>query len=882
MNDVKTNEKKLIIYFSGTHWDREWYQSRVGYRYKLVKVVDELIDYLERHEEFRTFYFDAQTVVLEDYCEARPENRDRLTKLIGDGRIVVGPWYCMPDEFLVSGEALIRNLLTGHKLAKRYGAAEAWKNGYVCDIFGHIAQLPQIFNGFGIENAVLGRGTNESDTRAFFNWISPSGNKLTVFKLQDMGGYGGFAMEVCGQRQKGRELDAEDPEFRKAARAYIDHALEYSPVKATVIFDAMDHEPVHTKTPDYIEEIKKMYPDCEVEHGNIERAFEIAKKGVLESKKGELIATAPKKVLHLFLITNTLSARYDLKKRNDACQAKLEKNLEPLMFFAAESGFVPQGNFMEFAWKNLLQVQAHDSICGCSVDRVHADMQYNYSQAESVYETLLSEYAQHLTGEFRILGKDGCDGFSVFNPMPYETETSLTLRLPIAQDYEKYFEGFGYEKICAFRLCDEQDDEIPYRIEKFETNRTIRTCSEAVDCCDMYTITFRAKLRGMGMTRFHLLKSHAPVRFRTPAAAHGTLENGYIRAQINRDGTIKLYDKKTSVTYDGLLRFEDDGEIGDGWFSVRPKCGSLTVGAAAESLEILSCNETGSSLLVNLRMKLPVRAENTISGIRRSEVKEDLNIRAFVTLNSGERFLRVKVVAENNVRDHRLKAVFPTFTDSETYTVNQSFCFVERRAGVDEATLGWKEPDQLEKNTAGIVVRRDAEGRGLAVVAAGGLHECACDRNAESSIDLTLYRCFEKTYTTNGESDGELLGNLEFDFCIAPVDETVSDASLQRLQDMQKIYFTPIIGCDCDIRGSLLNIDNGDICFSALKPAENGNAQILRLYNPTDGEEECALDIGFTYQSVKKCNLLEEPLEDVLPERLKIKAYEIVTLRIER
>ena len=137
-----------IFYINSTHWDREWYVPFQNFRYNLVEMVDGLLNILENDSSYRMFCFDGQTIALEDYLEVAPENADRLGKLIRDGRLLIGPWYVMPDEFLVSGESLIRNLVQGHAIARKWGV-EAWKYGYVCDIFGHIAQLPQILNGFG-------------------------------------------------------------------------------------------------------------------------------------------------------------------------------------------------------------------------------------------------------------------------------------------------------------------------------------------------------------------------------------------------------------------------------------------------------------------------------------------------------------------------------------------------------------------------------------------------------------------------------------------------------------------------------------------------------------------------------------------------------------
>ena len=62
----------------------------------------------------------------------------------------------MLDEFLVSGEAIIRNLQCGFAIAKEWQTS-AMKSGYVVDLFGHNSQFPQLLKGFGIDHAVAGR-----------------------------------------------------------------------------------------------------------------------------------------------------------------------------------------------------------------------------------------------------------------------------------------------------------------------------------------------------------------------------------------------------------------------------------------------------------------------------------------------------------------------------------------------------------------------------------------------------------------------------------------------------------------------------------------------------------------------------------------------------
>ncbi|MFL5626015.1 MAG: alpha-mannosidase, partial [Ktedonobacteraceae bacterium] len=176
-----------IILVPHTHWDREWYQTFQQFRIRLVRTIDKLLDILDRDDKFRHFMLDGQTIVLDDYLEVRPEQEERLKKYTQTGRIQVGPWYLQPDEFLVSGEALIRNLQIGLQRAAEF--ATPMRIGYVPDCFGHIAQLPQILRGFGIDNAVFWRGVGSDAHKSEFYWAAPDGTRVLVIHLAAPVGY---------------------------------------------------------------------------------------------------------------------------------------------------------------------------------------------------------------------------------------------------------------------------------------------------------------------------------------------------------------------------------------------------------------------------------------------------------------------------------------------------------------------------------------------------------------------------------------------------------------------------------------------------------------------------------------------------------------------
>ena len=153
-------EKKTLHIIPHSHWDREWYMGFERHRMRLVELFDTLIEVMENDPEYRYYHMDGQFVVIEDYLEVRPSMRERLLKLIKEDRIQVGPWYILQDEYLISGESNVRNMLYGIKFCKEIGA-DPVMCGYFPDAFGNIAQAPQIVRGFGIDNAVFGRGVSE-------------------------------------------------------------------------------------------------------------------------------------------------------------------------------------------------------------------------------------------------------------------------------------------------------------------------------------------------------------------------------------------------------------------------------------------------------------------------------------------------------------------------------------------------------------------------------------------------------------------------------------------------------------------------------------------------------------------------------------------------
>ncbi len=167
---------RRVVLVPHTHWDREWYKSYQEFRLNLVDMFDALVPLLESDDGYPYFMLDGQVAVVDDYLEVRPGTEDRLRALAAAGRIGMGPWYILMDEFLASGETIIRNLQMGLLRGASFGGT--MDIGYLPDMFGHIAQMPQILRLGGFTHAVVWRGVPSAVTKSGFFWEAPDGSTV--------------------------------------------------------------------------------------------------------------------------------------------------------------------------------------------------------------------------------------------------------------------------------------------------------------------------------------------------------------------------------------------------------------------------------------------------------------------------------------------------------------------------------------------------------------------------------------------------------------------------------------------------------------------------------------------------------------------------------
>jgi alpha-mannosidase len=395
-----------IIIVPHTHWDREWYQTFQQFRIRLVHTVDKLLDILDRDPNFTHFMLDGQTIVLDDYLEVRPEQEEHLKQYTRSGRVQVGPWYIQPDEFLVSGESLIRNLQVGLQRAAEFG--NPMRVGYVPDCFGHIAQMPQILRGCRIDNAVYWRGVGSEAHKSEFYWAAPDGTKVLVIHLADARGY-----------SNARDLPLNLDEFVAQVELLAAALLPKATTNNLLFMNGSDHLEPQDGLPEVIAKANKRLEHIDPEHARILTRLTHADQNGQTIQYDGLslhIGTLPEYIsaiqqyieqhgdAHLqtlsgemrssqysHLLPSVLSTRMWIKQQNALTEHLLERWVEPLTAWAWKRGAAYPTGLVCLAWKYLLQNHPHDSICGCSIDQVHRENAVRFAQSQQIGEAVIAD-----------------------------------------------------------------------------------------------------------------------------------------------------------------------------------------------------------------------------------------------------------------------------------------------------------------------------------------------------------------------------------------------------------------------------------------------------------------------------------------------------------
>lgn len=823
-------KKKTFHVLSHFHWDREWYQSFEEYRYRLVRAVDELLNIMERDPSYRFFHMDGQTVVLEDYLQIRPQNRERLQKLIDDGRIIIGPWYVMPDEFLVCGESLVRNLQKGAQLCRAYNA-EPMRCYYVTDLFGHNTQSPQIARGFGLPRAMLWRGIGDYPKDTFL-WQAADGSTVTCSKLDRNYCYSTFYFAA---RQPFDGGDIRTDEMLQRVRQYVDYTKQMAVCDAIVSFDGCDHADPEPMTPKMLADINAAFDDVEFVHSTLEQYYKAmeAQAPQLETIKGALYHSG-KEGSNNFLLQNTLSSCVVLKQNNAACEALLTRVCEPLDVFTSmlcppvqgrlQYACTPRSDFFARAWELLLQNQPHDSICGCSIAPVHQDNETRARHVQQIASSVLEDTLLQLSANCKT-DANGADGaFVLYNPAPeaVQGQTVFTLRLPHGADNRiTIYDPQGKE--VAFQILKEKLISQP--VSRKLTLVTFPIEQELTVCADLSLPAASFAV--------YTYKNPAPVQADpvyngTPViltrAPEGSMqvaplcfENGVLRVQVCDNGTLQVTDLATQTVYDGLLRLEDGGDDGDGWRYRRPPYDTVELSSKADIAVIAD-----GPMAAQVRITVPVAG---------------LTVTHTVTLRAGQTRLDIQTELTNDRAGHRLRVLMPLPYEVERYHTKLPYDMAAWQVRTPH-NAGMADIDTGVTPAQGAVLINN--GKAALGVYTKGLYEV---QMYPRQAALTLFRSVRNEVGRLQADYASMLRPLTMEYALDFAAEATPAAAYRRAEQFQSEVLTyrtdvhdgALVGVQTPVR---LEEEGGAMVLCAVQPdcplPDGSKAVAVRILNASD------------------------------------------------
>ncbi|MGH8980901.1 MAG: alpha-mannosidase [Acidimicrobiales bacterium] len=851
-----------------THWDREWYASFQSFRLRLVDTLDALLPLMESDPSYARFLLDGQVAALDDYLEVRPTAAARVRALAAAGRLTVGPWYALMDEFLVSAETIVRNLQLGMRRASAFGGA--MPIGYLPDMFGHVAQMPQILGLAGFEHAVVWRGVPSAITKTGFTWVSPDGSSVRAEYLPF--GYGNGALLPD---------DAKD-----LVRRVVDHVEQIGPflLDALLFMNGSDHLPPQPGLGRIVAEANDLQDDFDFEITSLPEYLDELGTDGLERWEGEL-----RSGVRANMLMGVTSNRVDVKRAAAATERMLERRAEPYaaLFLGREHW---PARLLELAWIQVVRNSAHDSICACSADPVVDAVLHRFSEARDIAEGVAVRALASLSASMAspgplvvnpsqrtrggivelVVRDDMADGAgraqvqvvteraALPDMLVLDSQTVRTILATMESaklDDEAWVQEVRIDEDDAgidvtVSIGPDERPDLPLAAAKQDLMSRLGARTDARVRLHLEQPAIRRILArvdgvpGFGWQAFSPVDAAHPVTV-DERPAEVALSNGLVSVVVDRtDGTFAV----DGIA--GMGRIEDGGDLGDSYNYSPPAADSVV--------------DTPSSVTVEICEQGPLRARAVITasftwaehvddgtqgrvGERRVEIATTIEVRA------DERAVRVSTIFVNPSRDHRVRVLFPLPRVATGSVAECAFGVVSRGLSAEGR------PE--ERGLATFPARRFVRAGGLTVVHDGVTeYELVGITGGDDSVEDDRGRAADTLALTVLRSTG-MLSRLGMAYRPFPAGPLTPVDGLQMVGRSVELRYAVVVG-DVDpwaladdvllpleavtsvgggalaASGSALEVTGAEV--SAVH--RQGGQLEVRVFNP--GDEPCHVDFG--------------------------------------
>ncbi|MFA0438664.1 alpha-mannosidase [Vibrio sp. 10N.286.49.C2] len=841
------------------HWDREWYFTTEESRILLVNNMDEIMQRLENDPDYKYYVLDGQTAVLEDYFAIKPENKERVKALVQAGKLIVGPWYSQTDTMQVAGESIVRNMLYGIRDCLELG--EPMKIGYLPDSFSMSSQLPMIYNGFDIDTAMFWRGCSErhGTNKTEFLWQSNDGSEVAAQVLPL-----GYAI--------GKYLPQDEEGLRARLDKYFPVLEKPSVTKDILLPNGHDQMPIQNDIFEVMDKLREIYPEREFLMSRFEEVFDRIKeeRDQLDTIKGEFNDGK-----YMRVHRTISSTRMDIKLIHAQVENKIVNILEPLASIAWTLGFEYHHGLIEKMWKESMKNHAHDSIGCCCSDKVHAEILNRYILADDMASNLIHFYKRKIVDHMP--AREGCDKLALFNLSPYEREEVINTTITI--------------RASEFSLFDENGTQVEYFIQDQRVIDPGKIDRQIVhygnyDPFIEYDIQIKYVVPAMGYTTLHI-QGNEKGKTKVAVQKDYLLENEYYRINVNDNGTLTIFDKETLMTYDQALRVEEGSDDGDEYDYSPSRQEWLLYSDEFKAQTHITHEGYQSVASIKLTMNVPANLQEREA---RSGQNGFVGIDCQVVLKQGSRRIEVRMEVDNQADDHRIRVLIPTPFVSENVVADNQFGLITRPTNDPAMDVweqeGWKEAPVPVYQLMNVAAVENDKG-GLAIMT-GGLREfeviSSKGDEARDTFALTLLRGVgvlgkEELLLRPGRPSGikiptpesQTRGKLVCEFSLFGFEGNHIDANIMAeardnvtpIECYNKIPYNAMklnVGTqDKPLTFSLLNTAKQGAVLSVLKKAEDTDAFILRMYNPSENDE-ISDTVSFTQPvaSWLETNLAEE------------------------